>query len=77
MTGRRSFVIPRCSIHLCQAVKTADGWVCPTCMDEWMQKEGGQTEGGVELPDHVRDERLVSFAQILPNRRARRAVMRA
>jgi hypothetical protein len=78
MAGLQSFAIPRCSVHLIQTVRGVDGaFVCPECFNDWLQKSAQKTEGGIELPEGVRDERLPTFQQILPNRRARRAAMRA
>ena len=51
-----------------------DGWVCPDCMTDWMGPKH-KSVGGIELPDGVTDERRLTFTDILPNRRARRAVL--
>ena len=76
-TAGPSFAVPLCSVHGTPCVRGADGaFVCPECMDEWLQKMSGQTAGGVELPTGVRDERILGFRQMLPNRLARRRVRR-
>lgn len=75
MAGRQRFAIPECSVHGTPCVRGADGaFVCPECFNDHVQKTT-KTVGGIDLPDGVRDERL-SFRHILPNRRARRMVMR-
>ena len=75
MAGRSSFAIPDCSVHGTPCVRGANGqFVCPECFNDFLQTKT-KTEAGVELPDGVRDERI-SFRHMLPNRRARRMVMR-
>ena len=74
MRAASSARIPRCSVHRTSMVRDGrKGWVCPTCFTEWLNKDQ-TSRGGVELPAGVQDERL-TFERILPNRRARRAVM--
>ena len=63
-----SFAIPRCSVHQTGTVRDPNGgWICPTCVDEFTENlEKSGKESAAKRP---------TFAELLPNRRARRAVM--
>lgn len=82
MKAKRSFHVPRCSVHGTPTQKNDSGvWVCLTCADEWLEREvqrltHGRSQGGVELPAGVADERIEapSFRGLVPNRAQRRAM---
>lgn len=64
MRAASSARIPHCSVHSTRMVSQGRGeWVCPTCFTDFLN-QGKQLDGEV-----------LTYEQILPNRRARRAVM--
>jgi hypothetical protein len=86
MKATRSFVIPDCSVcgQRCQQDEQGE-WFCVACGDDWLarfveNKTHGTSVGGLALPAGVHDERrddiTPSFRDLIPNRRARRAMKR-
>lgn len=77
---------PLCSIHKTAEHMQKDdqgAWFCLKCADEWLanyysNKTHGVSTGGVVLPAGVSDSRrdgiTPSFKDLMPNRRARRAM---
>lgn len=74
-----NFRPPICSVHGTPARKGADGWFCPTCLNEHVHREREKKQGdpvsksGVVLPRGVKLEVPDYVRDIFPNRRARRA----
>lgn len=84
MKAGRSHRRPVCSVDPAHVViRDEDGrWVCRTCAVEFIQtfmddavEHAHKSEGGVELPIGVKDERIepVNVTPFTPNRRQRRA----
>ena len=83
MTGR-SNRRPVCSVEATHTVvRDADGqWVCRNCATDFIQtfmrdaaEFAGKSEGGVELPSGVKDDRVtesINVAPYMPNRAQRR-----
>lgn len=86
MAALKSAVIPRCSSCGNRTQRDEKGeWFCINCADDWLsryieKKTHGTSVGGLALPAGVRDERrdeiAPSFRDLIPNRRARRAMRR-
>lgn len=73
-----NFRPPICSVHGKPARKGADGWFCPTCLNEHIHRErerkagDARSKAGVVLPRGVKLEVPDYVRDILPNRAARR-----
>lgn len=88
MKAGRSYRRPVCSVDHSHTVQHDENnqWVCIDCANDYIREvinakveDLRKSEGGVELPEGVKDERMTIDARYqdsVPNRAARRRMMR-